>query len=435
MNVFRSKKKQALKDIGEDSTGRASQDSEAAPVLKAKKTFRMNKKKEVEPPKFELDLVNALPASDDFRTSLLMTGLSARFSMLREADDPNSKMGKAADDSVLFPRRQSRMNNFDFSPNGLRDIAEVGSIKDTRRPFAAIDTERVGSSYSQDGYDIEGSIMNRAKPAEGNVLFGGRQKVYKIPSHGISSSKVDIGSNGLGSRAVYDDDLGLSAFQRLKLREKEEREEKEKERRQSANNESSQETPISRPESPTFAGYNRNRETSSTTSSGPSGARSSTAATSFMSQRTPSINGRSTPSTPAVPLQASATGSFIKNRRIQENSTDAHAQAVPGNGRFEGRGAVRSPSPETARFKGAQRQLSASRSATRSPPAAQPVINAGFDFGVPAATPEPRNPRGAAPPLSPPHSEGEDTMLPIQSNTRPSIDTPASAKQIGRAHV
>ena len=432
MNVFRSKKKQALKDIGEDSTGRPSQDSDVPPPLKAKKTFRMNKKKEVEPPKFELDLVNALPASDDFRTSLLMTGLSARFSMLREQDDPSSKLGKASDDSVLFPRRQSRMNNFDFSPSGLGDIAEVGSIKDSRRPFGSIGDDRIGSSYSQDGYgtDVEGSIMNRAKPAEGNVLFGGRQKVYKIPNHAVSANKVDSASNGLGGKAVYDDELGLSAFQRLKLREKE-----EKERIDAASNENTPETTPSRPESPTLAGYNRNRETSSTTSSGPSGARSSTAATSFMSGRTPSVNGQSNPSTPAVPLQASSTGSFIKNRRAHEN-TGGHTspQLASATGRFEGRnGTVRSPSPDApTRFQTAQRQLSATsqRPGTRSPPAAISA-NAGFDFGVPAVTRESRRTPGTAPPLSPPHSEGDDTMLPVQSNTRPSMDTPVPIKPKG----
>ena len=121
--------------------------------------------------KLELDLANALPSSDDFRTSLLMSGLSARFSMLREQDDPKSKIGKASDDSVLFPKRQSRLNDFGFQSHGLSDIAEVSSI---RAPFAS---NRVDSFHSaQSSYGEEGgSIMGRAKPGEGNNLFGGRQ--------------------------------------------------------------------------------------------------------------------------------------------------------------------------------------------------------------------------------------------------------------------
>src|SRR5690349_19495034 len=63
-------------------------------------------------PKFELDLTTALPSSNEFRTSLLMPGLSSRFSMLREQDDPNSILGKASDDSVLEPKRQSRLYDF-----------------------------------------------------------------------------------------------------------------------------------------------------------------------------------------------------------------------------------------------------------------------------------------------------------------------------------
>src|SRR5690554_6030816 len=89
--------------------------------------FRPGKKSHEEPAKPEIDLTTALPSSDDFRTSLLMNGLSARFSMLREQDDPNTKIGKASDDSVLFPKRQSRLNDLAFG--GLGDIAEVESIR------------------------------------------------------------------------------------------------------------------------------------------------------------------------------------------------------------------------------------------------------------------------------------------------------------------
>ena len=68
-------------------------------------------------------VTNLVPSTDNFRTSLLMPGLSSRFSMLREQDDPKSLLGKASDDSVLQPRRRSRM---DFG--GLGDIAEVSSM-------------------------------------------------------------------------------------------------------------------------------------------------------------------------------------------------------------------------------------------------------------------------------------------------------------------
>ena len=66
---------------------------------------------------------------------------------------------------------------------GLGDIAEVevSSIKSpkVRPPFAF---ERQDSFASEEGYGSENgsqgdSMMTRARPGEGNVLFGGRQKV------------------------------------------------------------------------------------------------------------------------------------------------------------------------------------------------------------------------------------------------------------------
>ena len=82
MNRFRGKKK------GKDDleAPRPSIESESS------SPFRMfgKKKAQEEEPKKEIDLATALPSTDDFRTSLLMTNLSARFSMLREQDDPNT---------------------------------------------------------------------------------------------------------------------------------------------------------------------------------------------------------------------------------------------------------------------------------------------------------------------------------------------------------
>lgn len=443
MNVFRSKKKDKGLKEGGDEAGRKSQDTDTAP-LKPMKTFRRNKKiKEPELPKFELDLVNALPQSDDFRTSLLMTGLSARFSMLREQDDPSSKMGKAADDSVLFPRRASRMNNFDFTPKGLSGITEDDSCSDPfRRQFASIDTERVHSSYSNDG---DGSIMSRGKPAEGNNLFGGRQKVYKVP---VNSSATRGASDdtaapaGLGGRATYDDDLTLSAFQRIKLREREERERQEQE--DVRKSEESQDATTNRPGSPSLGGYNRNRETSSTTSSGPSGARSSTAATSVISQRTGSINnGHAQPAAPAVPHQPVINGvdrSLTKTKRLYENGLDQQlnrqqssaASRIDNLSRQGREMGVRSPSPTPAsptvsRFESSQRQFPSARAAP-TPPVVQPA-NGGFDFGVTAFTPEAGQASILAAPLSPPVSEeGEDddtALLPIQSNPEQKPDSAA----------
>ncbi|KFY22540.1 hypothetical protein V491_02775, partial [Pseudogymnoascus sp. VKM F-3775] len=355
-----------------------------------------------------------------------MTGLSARFSMLREQDDPKSKIGKASDDSVLFPKRQSRLNDFGFTPQGLSDIAEVGSIREsTRRPFALDRMDSFQSSAGSSETDAQESIMSRGKPAEGNNLFGGRQKIYKIPVGGSTSMKSLNGtaeSGGLGGRALYGDDVSQSAFQKLKERERQERErEKENERRSTEE--------AYRSESPPLSGYNRNRETSSTTSSGPNGTRMSTAATSVTSQRTPSVTGQSSaPTTPAVP---GLERSFTKTKRLYETGLDQHlhTQQFSAANRLDnlsrqGRNlGARSPSPAGSPVPQPLEQGQSS-STGRQPrvPLSNPTSpNGGFDFGTkPLATKDALKPLVTTPPLSSPVSEevDETSALPIQPNDK-----------------
>ncbi|OQE42260.1 hypothetical protein PENCOP_c004G03051 [Penicillium coprophilum] len=216
MNRFRKHKK--AKEPVEDQEGASSGFS-----------LKPSKKKESPEPTPDFDLSAALPSTDNFRTSLLMPKLSARFSMLKEQDDPSSMLGKASDDSVLFPKRASRLNLFGHNPAMLADIDEVCS-NDGGRPSLALD--RSGSFASGgDGYGTDddrsqgGSIMSRARRAEGNNLFGGRQKIYKIPVRspvGTTPDAPESGQRTMG-KAVYDHDMNLSAFQRLRLKEKEER--------------------------------------------------------------------------------------------------------------------------------------------------------------------------------------------------------------------
>ena len=245
-------------------------------------------KKNAPEPKFELDLSTALPDTDSFRTSLMMTNLSARFSMLREQDDPSTKIGKANDDSVLFPKRASRLNLFNHNP--LTDIAEVSSIRSSvvKPPFAREDrTQSVGS----DGYasDQDGSIMNRSKPGDGNNLFGGRQKLYRI-AVGSSSTKTlpdadssEREASGMSGRVVYQNDVSLSMFQQIREKEREERRLREQHHR----SDSSNNTGVDEAEaasSPSTTAFSKDRGTNSSTTSGPLGRRTSTAATSVASE-------------------------------------------------------------------------------------------------------------------------------------------------------
>lgn len=264
---------------------------------------RKDKKKGDTEPKPELNIATALPAADDFRTSLILPGLSTRFSMLREQDDPNSKLGKASDDSVLHPKRQSRLHEFGFAPAGLTDIAEVSSLKGSlsdslngpiRPPFAS---ERSGSFDSQ-ATEEGASMMSRSRPGEGNVLFGGRQKIYKIGGSGVSSGRL-----------LYDDDVHLSTFQKMR------REEKERLAVQQ-DDEATAEPPSPTKDaySPSIEGFNRRRETSSSTNSG-SNARISTAATSVASQ-----GANSVATGPTSPTEV--TRSTTKARRLYDQGLD-----------------------------------------------------------------------------------------------------------------
>ncbi|KAK3682268.1 hypothetical protein B0T22DRAFT_280048 [Podospora appendiculata] len=417
MNRFRTKKK--AKDDG--STGRSSEDSDHS-AMPSFKSFRRGKKAPTEEPKKELDLTSALPSNDDFRTSLLMTNLSARFSMLREQDDPNTKIGKASDDSVLFPKRQSRMPDFGFGVGGgLFDIAEVESIKASA--FA-----RTGSFVSDDTDSTKGGgVLTRAKPTDGNNLFGGRQKIYKIPA----GSSKNPAAGGIGGRVLYDDDVAMSAFQRWRQSEKEK-----------AFEEDEDAEPV-RSESPPPAGYNRKRETSSTTSSASvSAMRNSTAATSITSQPTTASKDGQSGST----ASASATStpaierSVTRTRRLYEQglTQDMHEQQSSALSRIDTLSRQRigtrtpdlgpnssSPSPTVNafadRFIGEKRTVLTKGSApnlrSMSPPTTGSSIGT-MDLGIKVPTQaDSKLTFGGSPPLSPPISEtGEHSMLPIQPN-------------------
>ncbi|KAI1125442.1 hypothetical protein F5Y10DRAFT_8610 [Nemania abortiva] len=420
MNRFRTKKK----GRDEDGAPRPSQDSESSKPFRG---FRKGKKVE-ENEKKPIDLAAALPSNDDFRTSLLMTGLSARFSMLREQDDPNTKIGKASDDSVLFPKRQSRMDMSSF--RGLGDIAEVESIK------AASPFNRMGSFHSDDADSLNsGSIMSRAKPTEGNNLFGGRQKIYKIPASASSSRAVD---GGMAGRALYDDDVAQSAFQRWRRAEKERellQNEAEGSDAQDDQRNSSTDLDPSRSESPAFSSYNQKRETSSTMSSIPSIARISSTATSITSsQPTPSLKDWQPPNSSSSGPERSVT----RTRRLYETGFSNQDSQESGSGglsrmdtlnrqRLFGTRTPDSSQPSLSlgfmdRLTNERRLLakaSAPNLRSMSPPSsASPTGTPNLGIRIPGGG-ESKSNFGGAPPLSPPISEtGENPILPIDPNDR-----------------
>jgi hypothetical protein len=424
MNRFRKHKK--VKEVVEDLEG-------GPPPF----TLKSSKQRGSPEPKPEFDLSAALPSTDNFRTSLLMPKLSARFSMLKEQDDPLSMLGKASDDSVLFPKRASRLNLFGHSPAMLADIDEVSS-NDGSRPSLALG--RTGSFASGgDGYGTDddrsqqGSMMSRARRAEGNNLFGGRQKAYKIPVRspgGPNSDAPEAGPRGMG-KPVYEHDVNLSAFQRLRHKEKEDRAAAEaRESGYAASTASS-----------------NSRATYSSTASGPmSSVPTSTAATSAdespMTTSQSPMTGYPFPETlpdasrPGVAMSTPLNGS-IRNRRLygQGLTQAAQSQQNSTSHRLESLSRQRAGTPDLPSL---NRNYSRSATNLRDPLQKLAIVE-------PASTSRPTSPPSSAtspkprmsgenalrdrlsptaatfgaPPLSPPTSENDEVSSLLAASIHP----------------
>ncbi|PGH33941.1 hypothetical protein GX50_03262 [[Emmonsia] crescens] len=415
MNRFRTRKKAKEAQNGQD-------DKEGQPLpLFTSKTFKRSKKPQIEP-KSELDLSAALPSSDDFRTSLLMPNLSARFSMLREQDDPNSKIGKANDDSVLLPKRASRLNVFGQVNYPLSDIAEVSSLHgSSARPSLAIGRGSFasGEGYATDDGDFSpgSSVMGRSRPGEGNNLFGGRQKVYKIPVASTtprsgSASEASGTGGGMGGKAVYENDVTLSAFQKLRAKEREQQLELELEIQQNR----------------------QDTEDEGSLASRPSVNRTSTSNTSVDSAQRNSGQGTNSPITsksmfPPPKPHSTSTGlerNPTKTRRYGQG-IDGNTQQPSAISRLESLSRQRAGANDNSQI---NRSLSKSTTslnerfqnrppvyassgfrATSPPPSASITIAEAADFtnkSEPEKPPSGNPGFGASPPLSPPISESEE---------------------------
>ncbi|KAI4249210.1 MAG: hypothetical protein L6R40_000668 [Gallowayella cf. fulva] len=426
MNRFRSRKK-SFHDASTEPSRPTSTESDvpALPIFSSK-TFRRNKKTQPEP-KPRVDLSTALPPSDNFRTSLMMPNLSARFSMLREQDDPNSKIGKANDDSVLFPKRASRLDL--FNSGGFNNIGEDGSIHAPIRPFlASARTESYGS-VGTNWTDEDRSMISRARPGEGNTMFGGRQKIYKIPvgSSGSTRSFSNEGAPPRRGKALYGDDLAASTFPRNIENDMNGNESPDMDK--DGQGRSSDERSIS----PPSAKYNRNRETTSSTNSAPSAGRTSTAATSVASQRSMygghASNGVPHAVNPGAGYPQASERSLPKSRRLYGQGLDQHmyeqqssamhkleslhkqrTNNAPPFARLQG---SRSATSLNGRYQQSGPLYASNQSRAGSPPLSGPPPSMGdFDLGLaPESSLTSSNLAiGRSPPVSPP-------MSPIQDNT------------------
>ena len=110
-------------------------------------------------------------------------------------------------------------------------------------------------------------MLSRPRQGDGNNLFGGRQKLYRVPAEGSSTS--------LGGRHLYQNDISAAMFHENPRTRKDSSEEGLR-RNSSGARETEDSDQVNSPSTP----FSKNRDTSSSTASRPSNGRTSTAATS-----------------------------------------------------------------------------------------------------------------------------------------------------------
>lgn len=334
------------------------------------------------PPKPELDIEHALPPSDDFRTSLLMPNLAQRFSILQmeaAAAAAAAASGKtngenfSAADGFVFSGPQ-------FMP--LREITETSSLAET----VTIEHNRLTTKSQESAVSDESAgVMDRSRGGGGNVLFGGRQKVYRVPNAYTSRDPADDSNpeSPMSGRVVYDYDLSETAFTASGRKRDQDSED------------------ISSPIGDSN-GDNRNRYTSSSTNSTPTTiTRSSTAATSVTSN---SAGSGSIPASTSTSSLAATPGSMVANkprRALYEQALDQQLQdqQSAATGRLE--------------------KLASLRKASASPPPANnyPLVG---NFG----SSEPGQQRSTSSPSSPAASQPQWTV-----NVKKSPDSSMSAPE------
>ena len=360
--------------------------------------YSFRRKKSQPEVKKEINLATALPSTDDFRTSLLLPNLSARFSMLRDQDNPNTKVGKASDDSVLFPKRVSRLNI--FAMGDLADISEVASISGSiKLPFAAERSSTYSAGDASYTIDEDGkSVMTRARPGQGNRFFGGRQKVYVL-----STRDGEASMSKTKGRAVYDEDINLPSYKAS----------------------FDQQRPSEDIDRDSNADYNSKRETSSSTNSGPFESRMSTAATSIASAAPSPATVNNGFGNKFGSFSTSNTDRFAKGKRLygqgleqqiyeQQSSALNRLNSIQRNG---GNGTNQYGGiPSVARNGSHPNALPIRTPSTGSTVAGESSKNvtAGFDFGIAqnavqdiSSKPFP----SPASPMSPPMSPVDPTLI------------------------
>ena len=277
--------------------------------------------------------------------------------------------------------------------------------------------------------------MNRSRHGEGNNLFGGRQKLYKIPAgsafkSSLSAEVAQPESAGMNGRVLYENDVSLSMFQ--KHRQKERQEKKDHSRRDSLDDAEDQSI-----HSPATS-FSKDRGTTSSTASGP--RRNSTAATSIDSQ-SPVLNhnngSTSSLGSPKVAIQPKPEGdpSHTIHRKLYgqawQQSSSLHCVAKdafdnlnrPGAASNDTKITIPSPIKVISNLnEGPSRTIpshpSSNFRSASPPPSVSPSGRTNLDSKLAGAKSfkVARNPaHGHTLPLSPPVSDGEDAATLVNS--------------------
>lgn len=297
--------------------GKTDDDVPPVPNLSSAMPFLKRNKASPAPEKPDLGaaLESALPPSDDFRTSLLMPNLANRFSILKEQEAAAAAASQARGAAIGGLEAGSESTYSVARHSNLGDIAE-GDVNSAQDPSQAQSPNRYTTrSNEESGRPSEdGSVMSRGRGGDGNVLFGGRQKVYKVTNkalRGVGSLEDLRSESPIGTgRALYQPDIPdvpPPPRNRPKYLDEE---------------------PLNiNTDTGDNVDYNKNRYTSSSTNSTPasvSGPRMSTAATSINSQQNGSISTKSVPQSPTSgPIKRGPLYEQALDRQLQEQQSNA----------------------------------------------------------------------------------------------------------------
>lgn len=150
-----------------------------------------------------IDVAFSLPSENDFRTSLLMPKMADRFSLLR-MDEQYSMQERRSPVVIVQPQQQQQpkqgqgqvvqmqmqmpeqgMGNANYPHSHGRDLSILEEFDEDEEELPVRPWARHENNHSRNGHRTMQEGMSkdefmRVRTQEGNGLFGGRQRTFKI---------------------------------------------------------------------------------------------------------------------------------------------------------------------------------------------------------------------------------------------------------------